>query len=382
MKLWSRSPSLQRKIITAIVMVGLLPLSLSLLITYLEERRALREALGANFKETAVETASKLEMQVARAIGEAQQLAVAPFLHTAVAEANRSYADKDEESVKAMIQDWQGRWRIRTHRNEFPLFMNRIVTNTLIRLHDIRKADYVGILVTDSKGALVVSSIPQLEYYYGKTAWWQAVFKEGKGQTHVSEIYFDPSFGTHVLNVSVPILDDERQEAIGAVTLLLRRDTLYRVISEVTLGATGHAMLLSADGVLMCPVLAPEEHVIMPALIGKLAGTRAGWAVVEDDSHGGHNSIVGFAPVRLGDKLSVDSLGGKPWFVVVRQDPAETYAPLNQLLIKVTIYGAVVLTVLWAIGILVAGRIVRPIRILHEGAQRIGAGALDHRLKL
>ena len=43
MKLWSRSPSLQRKIIAAIVMVGLLPLSLSLVITYLEERRALRE---------------------------------------------------------------------------------------------------------------------------------------------------------------------------------------------------------------------------------------------------------------------------------------------------------------------------------------------------
>jgi len=361
-------------------MVGLVPLSLSLLITYLEERRALRETLGATFKESAVETASKLEMQVTRAISEAQQLAVAPFVHTAVLEANRSYAGKDEDAVRSMIQDWQGRWRTRTHRNEFPLFMNRIVTNTLIRLHDIRKSDYLGILVTDSRGALVVSSIPQLEYYYGKTAWWQAAYRGGKGQTHVSEIYFDPSFGTHVLNVSVPILDDEQQAAIGAITLLLRRDTLYSVIAEVTLGSTGHAMLMSAEGVLMCPVLAPEEHVMTPALIGELAGRRVGWAVVEDDSHGGRHSIVGFAPVRIGDKLSADSLGGKPWLVVVRQDPAETYAPLNQLLVKVAIYGSVVFGVLLAIGILVAGRIVRPIRILHQGVQRIGAGALDQQL--
>src|SRR6185295_7498475 len=44
--------------------------------------------------------------------------------------------------------------------------------------------------------------------------------------------------------------------------------------------------------------------------------------------------------------------------------------------------GVLVLAVLWVIGILVARRIVRPIRILHEGAQRIGAGALDHRLML
>lgn len=50
MAVWSRSHSLQRKIITAIVMVGLLPLSLSLVLTYFEQRRALREVIGVNFK--------------------------------------------------------------------------------------------------------------------------------------------------------------------------------------------------------------------------------------------------------------------------------------------------------------------------------------------
>src|SRR5574341_127195 len=383
MKLWGRSPSLQRKIIAAIVMVGLLPLTLSLLITYLEERRALRETIGANFKETAVEAASKIEMQVTRAINEAQQLAVAPFLRPAVSEANRSYHGKDEQSIRAMIQDWQGRWRTRAHRNEFPLFINRIVTNTLIRLHEIRKSDYVGILITDERGALVVSSIPHVEYYYGQTSWWQAVFRDGRGQTHVSDIYFDPSFGTHVLNVSVPIFDDEQHVAIGAVTLLLRRDSLFRAISEVAIGATGHAMLMNADGVpLICPVLAPEEHVVTPALVSALTGQHAAWAVAADDPHGGHDAIVGFAPGRLGEKLSADSLGGKPWSVLVRQDPRETYAPLTQLVIKVAMYGGVVLAVLWGTGFLVAGRIVRPIRVLHEGAQRIGAGDLDPRLRL
>ena len=42
MTLWSRAYSLQRKIITAIVLVGLLPLTLLLAFTYVEERRALR----------------------------------------------------------------------------------------------------------------------------------------------------------------------------------------------------------------------------------------------------------------------------------------------------------------------------------------------------
>jgi PAS domain S-box-containing protein len=381
MKLWSRSHSLQRKIIAAIVMVGLLPLSLSLVLTYVEERRALRDTIGANFKEVAVETARRIEMQITRGGNEAQQLAATPFLRTAVTEANRSYAGKEEASIQSMIKDWQKRWKDREKRSEFPVFINRIVTNYLIRWHDIRRADYMAIFVTDNRGALVVSSIPQVEYYYGKSAWWQAVFNGRRGQMYVGEIYFDPAFGTHVLNVSVPILDDAQRTTIGAVTVLLRRDSLFHSISEVTVGETGHAMLMSSDGFpLICPVLAPEEHSVTPALVREIRRPTAGWVVVPDDSHGGRNSIVGFSPLRLGDDLAPGSLGGKQWLILVRQNPEETYAPLNQLLIKVAAYGGFVFAVLWGTGVVVARRIVRPIRILQEGAQRIGAGGLDHQL--
>ena len=51
--------------------------------------------------------------------------------------------------------------------------------------------------------------------------------KGGIGAVFVSDLFFDPAFGTHVLNVSVPILDDEQHVAIGAITILLRRDTLF-----------------------------------------------------------------------------------------------------------------------------------------------------------
>ena len=131
-------------------------------------------------------------------MNEAQQLATTPFLRTAVTEANRTYEGKDATSIQDMIKDWQQRWQQRDKRSEFPLFINRIVTNYLIRWHDIRKSDYVGILVTDQQGALVVSSIPQVEYFYGKTPWWQAVVKGSSQEPYVSEITFDPSFGTHV----------------------------------------------------------------------------------------------------------------------------------------------------------------------------------------
>ncbi|MCX5724446.1 MAG: PAS domain S-box protein, partial [Nitrospirae bacterium] len=240
-----------------------------------------------------------------------------------------------------------------------------------------------GILVTDQQGALVVSSIPQVEYFYGKTPWWQAVMKGGGANGYVSEIAFDPSFGTHVVVVAVPILDDTKGTVIGAVTILLRRDTIFHAIADVTVGVTGHAMLFSSDGSpVICPVLAPEEHSIKLELISALGGLKAGWSVVADDSHGSSNALIGFAPVRFGETLAPGSLGGKQWVTVVRQDPQETYAPLGELMVKVLLYGVLVLAVLWGTGVVVARRIARPIQVLHDGVREIGSGRLEQRLEL
>jgi PAS domain-containing protein len=383
MTFWSRSHSLQRKIIMAIVMVGLLPLTFLLGLTYFEERRALRETTGINFKEVAVDAARRIEMHVTRVMNEGQQLATTPFLRTAVTEANRTYEGKDAYRVQEMIKDWQQRWKQRDKRSEFPLFINRIVTNYLIRWHDIRKADYVGILVTDQQGALVVSSIPQVEYFYGKAPWWQALVRGASQEPYVSEITFDPSFGTHVVVVAAPILDDLQKTVIGAVTILLRRDTLFHSIADVTIGSTGHAMLFTSDGSpVICPILAPEEHSVKPELISVLGRLKSGWTVAEDDSHGSKDALVGFAPVRFSQTLAAGSISGKHWVTVVRQDPKETFAPLAELVAKVLLYGLGVFAVLWGTGVLAARRIARPIQLLQGGVQEIGSGRLERRLEL
>ena len=44
--------------------------------------------------------------------------------------------------------------------------------------------------------------------------------------------------------------------------------------------------------------------------------------------------ITGFAPVRFTEPLAPNSIGGKQWITVVRQDPRETFAPLAELVAK------------------------------------------------
>ena len=179
MKLWKWSHSIQQKTIVAMVLVGLIPVLLSLLLTYVEERRALRETIGSNFKGIATEVARKVENQIVRGINEAQQLATIPFLRSAVREANRSYEGKEPDKIKQYIEEWEQRWHARSHPNEFPVFINQIATNYLIDWHAIRKSDYLAILVTDAQGALVLTSLPQVKFFHGDREWWKATFRNG-----------------------------------------------------------------------------------------------------------------------------------------------------------------------------------------------------------
>ena len=365
------------------VLVGLLPLVLSLLLTYFEEKRALREAAGITMKGIAVEVARKVETQIIRSINEAQQLATIPFIHSAVMNSNQSYVYKTAEEIQALIQGWQDSWRDQSSQNEFPAFINKYATDYLTRWHAIRKSDYLAIVVADNKGALVMSSFPQVGFFHGKSLWWQAVMQQQHTQAFVSDLSFDPGFGTHVLNVGVPIWDDAREKIVGAISILLRRDSLFRSISEVAAGKTGHAMLVSSDGSpILCPTFSLEEHAIPPSVMGAFQDDSAGWLVADPDSHGAQHAIVGYAPLHIGVPLATQSFGGKSWHMLASQNPAETYAPLSQLLTKVLSYGMAVFVILWGAGILVAGRIVKPIQALSEGVEKFGSGNLSEQIDI
>jgi len=367
------------------VLIGLLPLSFAFVITYLEERQAIRDAIGRDFRQIAIEAAGKVELQVMQGVSEARQLATIPILRGTVIDSNRSYAGRDHAAIRRIVREWERRWAMRPRQDQYPAFINKMATDYLNEWLRIRKAEYVAIFVTDGQGALVVSSTPQAKYDQSQAPWWKAAFNGGKGQIYVSNLVFDEKLGFHVLDVAVPVLDDSQKVAVGTVNVRLRRDELFKAIQEVRIGEQGHAMLLSTAGrPLICPVLSPDKHTINASLMRQITQPTAGWVVAEDDSHGGKNAIVGYAPVRFPVALARESLGGNgvQWIAFVRQDPKETFAPLNQLIWKVSAGAIGVFLLMLVAGRFLARRIVRPIQVLQEGAALIGRGELNHRLDI
>src|SRR3989449_2879835 len=84
------------------VLIGLLPLSFAFVITYLEERQAIRDAIGRDFRQIAIEAAGKVELQVMQGVSEARQLATIPILRGTVIDSNRSYTGRSEEHTSEL----------------------------------------------------------------------------------------------------------------------------------------------------------------------------------------------------------------------------------------------------------------------------------------
>src|SRR5438876_1929882 len=215
------------------VLIGLLPLSLAFVITYLEERQAIRDAIGRDFRQIAIEAAGKVELQVMQGVSEARQLATIPILRGTVIDSNRSYTGRDHAAIRRIVREWERRWAMRPRQDQYPDFINKMATDYLNEWLRIRKAEYVAIFVTDGQGALVVSSTPQAVYDQSQAQWWKAAFNGGNGQIYVSDLVFDEKLGFHVLDVAVPVLDDAQKVAVGAVNVRLRRDELFKAIQEV-----------------------------------------------------------------------------------------------------------------------------------------------------
>ncbi|HLG43624.1 MAG TPA: ATP-binding protein [Nitrospirales bacterium] len=371
---------LQKKFVASLLIVGFLPGIVALFATYLYSTQALKGAIGDSFQQIAASTADRIEVMVDDEIDGARHIAATPLAVRASVEAsNHSYPAGDAQAVRPLLRERSSRWeRFRSGADRaLPEFINR---GTLSYLRDwsvLRPDNYQNILVTDEHGALVAGMMPNTAYLYGDELWWREAFAGGRGRTYVSDLY-EQAPGVYLLDIAVPVLDRTGTRALGVVKLELRRDNLMKAIMEIKVGERGHGMLLNTEGTpLICPVLPPKAHLINDPLMRQLMKLKPGWVVAEDDAHGGRNSIVGFAPVRFSHPLSEASLGGHEWYAFVRQDPAETYAPVYTLLRTVGLIGFGMVIVLASLGFFIGRLIVKPILMLQEQADAIRRGVRD-----
>ncbi len=370
MKLQPRIGGLQKKFFIALLIVGIVPGIAALIATYLYSTYSLKHSIGSGFQEIARSTAIRIAAAVDQEIDRAERLALVPVLVRGVVQtANQRYAGKSDAEVRRILADGETAW-MRTRLLGGPPEVAQ--TTTYLRNWARQANYYVRVVIADSRGAVVASTDPEIPYLNADQEWWQEAFEEGTDAAYVSSLRFDGRLNEFVFDVAVAVIDEEEREPIGVVGLVIRRDVLMKTILPIRVGQTGHGMLLDTEGTpLICPVLPPTAHLIHDALLNQLVRNEPLWLVAEDDAHGGRHSIVGSAPVRFSHKLTTSSLGGERWFAFVRQQPEETYAPINSMLFTVGLIGFGLVVGLASMGFVVGRRIVGPILALRREAEAL-----------
>ena len=342
-----RKENIQRKVIASILLVGIIPGIIVVILTYLTGINALKNSIGINLQEIAKETADKIQIITDREIQDAQSLALSPYIKAAVLKDGRFSQNSVNSYLKAYLKQ--------------------------------RQMEYGSILITDAKGVVIASTNLVADYNQREAKWWNIAYKHGK--VFISDIEYDEKAQTYFLTIAVPVLDNKN--IIGVLKIIHDVNDIFKIITSIKIGETGHANLVTSDGILIvCPVFPPKSHRINNQLMQQISFDKPGWGIAADDAHGGKDSIIGFAPVASTLKIGQDNFGGKKWHIFIRQHPDETYAPMNALLWKASFLGIALVAVLSMLGFYAGRRIIKPIKTLIDGVELLGRGRLEHRISI
>lgn len=199
----------------------------------------------------------------------------------------------------------------------------------------------------------------------------------------ISAPFRDPVTRRAVVALTTPVANDDgtvRSALVGLVDVA--GVELGRALDQARdLGRTGHAELVSGEGVVVAStdqseVLRPGEH--LPYFLRMLRDRASGVETVAYDPgelvpperrHERH--VMAFVPLKTA-----------PWGVAVGGLDEETFAPASRLQRALLLAGALSLGLLWLLTLLGARFLVRPVRTLTVASQEMASGDLERPVRV
>jgi GAF domain-containing protein/DNA-binding response OmpR family regulator len=195
------------------------------------------------------------------------------------------------------------------------------------------------------------------------------------GKTYWSPVYLKNEAEPYV-TLAVPV----GKYAVEVTTAEVNLAAVLKIVSQIEVGRGGYAYVVDSrnhlvahpDGRLlrMQRDLSPLQQVKLARAERATPAADTSSTVVADGLSGGRMLAAHAAIAPLG------------WLVFVERPAADAYAPLQAPIIRSIVIFVLGLALSVMASVLLARRMVAPIRVLQEGAARIGAGDLAHRIRV
>ena len=191
-----------------------------------------------------------------------------------------------------------------------------------------------------------------------------------RGQPWFGPVYFRKETEPYMTIAIRP--SDKGPVTIAEVNLKF----IWDVVSRIKIGEKGKAYVVDGNGFLIAD---PDIGLVLRKTpMANLPHVKAALAASPTDTNEPAMVSADLAGTRV--LTSVAPIASLSWYVFVEQPVAEVYEKLNASIVRTAllILAGMALSALgaWAL----ARGMVRPIRTLEEGAQRIGAGELDQNI--
>jgi signal transduction histidine kinase/putative methionine-R-sulfoxide reductase with GAF domain len=195
------------------------------------------------------------------------------------------------------------------------------------------------------------------------------------GKTYWSPVYLKSESEPYV-TLAVPV----GKYAVEVTTAEVSLAAVQKMISQIEVGPGGYAYVVdSRDHLVAHPdgrVLRTKRDLSSLVQVRSARADRTGpvadaQTAVVAQGLGGGQVLAAHAPIG--------SLG---WLVFVERPAADAYAPLRAPIVRSMVIFVLGLGLSILASLLLARRMVAPIRVLEEGATRIGAGTLDQPIDL
>jgi len=374
--------SLRVKIFIALLLVGVPPVSVTLLTAFVKGLEIRTSSIGMRFENMAAWMSEGIKASFSDEIAEAQSLALTPTLLTAVAESNRSYGGKDEDAILAEIKAIDNEWRTTPKINDRVRgYLSNPASRYLQNILELREDKYAEIFVTDEQGAIVGATGKTTDFYQADELWWQKAFNRGNGRNVIKGIEFDESTQLKTITIAVPIRDPASHTVMGVMKILMRSDYLFRSINTLRVEHKGgYAGLTNKDRELLATSDPSKRSRVGADFWKVLLGQGKGWTKAADAL--GEENVLGFAVVETGGIDGEVILTGGKWYVFFHQSSHMAYSRIYRMTPQVLALGFGLVLALSLLGFYATNRIVMPIRLLREETQYIARGDLGRKVKI
>ncbi len=231
--------------------------------------------------------------------------------------------------------------------------------------------DAAPFLLVDARdGRILVSSDPSWEGQYRDMETW---FAQGQSGTWTSNLFYSQRLGQPTMVIATPIIG-AGGEAVAVLAGHTNLDNLRAVMLERSgLGETGETYLVNAGNLLLT-----QSRFEPDAAFRK-------WVFTE----GANRALAGEVGVDVyNDYRERSVIGAYRWMedldaaLLVEVDQAEAFAPITTLRNSVIAVGMGVTLLVTLLGMWVSQALTEPLDTLVRGAEKIGAGNLEHRIEM